>query len=116
MPSPTIRSVIINSTDNHQLAVFWSSFLDAKLDEHDPDASIIWLRSEGAVNLGFQLVGERSAATESHLDIEVDDLDASQQTIESLGGSFLKANVLASGFEWRVAADPQGNQFCIFTH
>lgn len=116
MPTPTIRSVIINSTDIHQLAVFWANFLDVELDEPDQGASMIWLRSEGAVNLGFQLVDNRSAASETHLDIEVDDLDVSHQTIESLGGSIVKVNVLATGFEWRVATDPQGNQFCIFTH
>ena len=116
MPSPTIRSVIINSTDIHQLALFWANFLDIELDEPDQGASMIWLRSEEAVNLGFQLVDNRTRATEIHLDIEVDDLDVAQQAIESLGGSIVKVNVLATGFEWRVATDPDGNRFCIFTH
>lgn len=116
---PRISTVVINTTDVDQLATFWSALLEVAVQEHDPTADMIWLEPaiEGGIKLAFQQVAEHSGHTQTHLDIEVDDLDASHIKLESLGGSLVKANKLASGFEWRVCADPHGNEFCIFpTH
>jgi len=114
---PRLRTVIINTTDSAALAAFWAGFMGVDVRKADPGAGIVWLRpdTEGGVNLGFQQVAAKLAAhTETHLDISVDDLDATQRAIESLGGSVVKVNRLQNGFEWRVMADPDGNEFCIF--
>lgn len=114
---PRIRTVIINATDPTALAGFWAGFLGVAVQETDPGAGIIWLRpdTEGGVNVGLQQVAAKlSTHTETHLDISVDDLDDSQQLIEALGGRLVKANRMENGFEWRVMADVEDNEFCIF--
>jgi predicted enzyme related to lactoylglutathione lyase len=52
-----------------------------------------------------------------HLDIEVDDVDAATDRVEALGGRRASAvDVSEHGYNWRVMADPEGNEFClIFT-
>lgn len=109
--------MIVNSTDIERLATFWSQVLGVERSEHDPEAGIIWLRADtpGGVNLGFQRVDRKLGHhTETHLDIAVDDLDEAERRIERLGGRLVRRSRLANGFEWRVLADPDGNELCIF--
>lgn len=116
MPTPRIRTVIINSESPERLVTFWSSFLAVDVLDAEPDPDIIWIKPDSVdgVNLGFQRVEAAAPASRAHLDVAVEDLDAAQQTIESLAGSHVETNSLADGFEWRVVADPDGNEFCIF--
>ncbi len=112
-----IRTIIVNSERPEALVAFWSDILGVEVAERDDEASIVWLApdSEGGVNLGFQRVAAKLAThTEVHVDVSVDDLDATERTVIELGGALVKRNMLASGFQWRVMADPDGNEFCIF--
>lgn len=117
MPAPRITTVIVNAEQPERLISFWCAFFQTEVAVQD--AGITWLArsTEGAVGFGVQQVDrKRGTHTETHLDIEVDDLDVAQQQVEALGGAVLAVRTLPDGFEWRVMADPDGNEFCIFTH
>ncbi|MEN9645244.1 MAG: hypothetical protein RL238_1913 [Actinomycetota bacterium] len=117
MPAPRITTVIINAEQPERLISFWCAVFQTEVAVQD--AGITWLarQAEGAVGFGIQQVDrKRGTHTETHLDIEVDDLDVAQQQVEALGGSLLAVRRLPDGFEWRVMADPDGNEFCLFTH
>jgi predicted enzyme related to lactoylglutathione lyase len=62
---------------------------------------------------GLQKVFEpKAGCNRVKLDAGVDDLDAGQDRIEELGGVLVESHEVG-GFEWRVMADPEGNEFCI---
>lgn len=117
MPAPRITTVIVNSERPDVLVAFWSGFF--RTEVQFSEAGITWLRPsvEGGVNVGIQQVERKLGThTETHLDIEVDDLDGAQAVAEELGGALVAVNRLGNGFEWRVMQDPDGNEFCIFVH
>jgi predicted enzyme related to lactoylglutathione lyase len=118
MASPRIRTLIINTEQPQHLVMFWASFLEVDIKEGDADSGIVWLNpdTDGGVNLGFQRVHAKLGHhTETHLDISVSGLEHAQRRIEELGGRLVQRHALDHGFEWRVCADPDGNEFCIFT-
>ena len=47
-----------------------------------------------------------------HFDLQTDDLNASQQRIESLGGRLIEVQHKGH-WEWRIMSDPDGNVFCL---
>jgi len=114
-----VRTVIVNSEQPERLVAFWSAMLGVDVAEDDAETGITWLRpdTEGGVNIGVQRVSrKRSDHSEVHLDVEVPALDDAQARVEALGGRHLTTNRLANGFEWRIMADPDGNELCIFAH
>ena len=68
-----------------------------------------------APGLAFQRVPEpKSGKNRVHLDIAVDDVEASTERIEELGGTRAPSDDFAEyGFRWRVMADPDGNETCL---
>ena len=113
---PHIRTVIINAEDQPRLLAFWSGLLDVAI-RGPQDQSIVWLEADtpGGVNLGIQQVASKIGThTEAHVDVAVEDLDAAQQRIEDLGGRLVQVHRTGDGFTWRVVADPEDNEFCIF--
>lgn len=113
--TPRIATVVLNSEDAPRLVAFWCAFMGSE-PAHEGEG-ITWLtKADGAgVGLAIQQVARKLGAhTETHLDIVVDDIDAAQRTVESLGGRLVAVNRLDDGFEWRIVADVDGNEFCIF--
>lgn len=79
------------------------------------------LRAPDGFFFGFQRVqdyrrpewpGQR-APQQSHLDFEVDDLDAAEAALLRMGAQ--KPTTPAHGGSWRVLTDPAGHPFCITT-
>ena len=51
-----------------------------------------------------------------HLDIRADQLDVAVERLMSLGARRLQADAREEiGYRWVVMADPEGNEFCIYT-
>jgi predicted enzyme related to lactoylglutathione lyase len=48
-----------------------------------------------------------------HLDFEVDDIEAEQRRVVALGATLLSDHIGASGYGFRVYADPVGHPFCL---
>lgn len=112
-----LHTVILNTVRQEESVTFWSAFLDVDVATDDPETRIVWLRpdTDGGVNIGFQLVDRPlDAHIETHLDLAVADLDEAQARVEALGGRVVAVNRLANGFEWRVMADTEHREFCLY--
>ena len=116
MPA-TVGFLVIDTTDPGQLAPFWCALLDVQVEESIGDGQFIVLsRTADGLTVGFQQVPEAKAGKNRlHLDLVVDDLDASTAEIEGLGGRWLEPGDTheLEGFQWRCMADPDGNEFDI---
>lgn len=95
-----------------------------RLDGSDGSRSTAWIRC-GKPRSGAPCWG-RSATSHSgipcttwgwcrlHFDIPVDDVDAATARVVELGGSIVShEDIHEYGFSWRLAADPEGNEFCL---
>jgi len=71
-------------------------------------------RPEGpGVPMGFQQVPEpKVVKNRAHVDLVVDDKEATQRWIEAHGGHKIEQHSLGD-FTWFRMADPEGNEFCI---
>ena len=64
--------------------------------------------------MSFQRVPEvKTVKNRLHLDVVVEDVEAASARVVELGGSVEVAEVHEYGFQWRVATDPEGNEFCL---
>ena len=67
--------------------------------------------------LVFQKVPEpKVGKNRAHFDLVVPELDGPTERVRALGGRWLeegRTHELA-GFSWRVMADPEGNEFCLY--
>ena len=117
MARARVRTVIINAVDRDTVVAFWTQLLGVAVLEADEEARITWLQPDtpGGVNIGVQQVDRKVGMhTEVHLDVAVADLDACEAEVIAAGGALVKRNQSAGGFQWRVLADPEGNELCIF--
>ena len=109
----------MDSQDPDRIAPFWCELLDLQVTRIDNDGEAVTLRS---TSHGFFMVLQRVPEPKVHknrlhLDVHVDDLDTSTARVESLGGRQIEPDKTLEthdGFPWRVMADPEGNEFCIF--
>jgi len=118
MPA-SVGYLVIDTTDPQQLAPFWCGLLGVQVEESIGDGQFIVLsKTADGLTVGFQQVPEaKSGKNRLHLDLVVEDLDASTAEIEGLGGRWLEPGDTheLEGFRWRCMADPHGNEFDIDT-
>jgi predicted enzyme related to lactoylglutathione lyase len=117
----TIRSIVLECRDPAPLARFWSAVLGRDIDQREDDWWSLVRTSDGP-RLAFQVVDDfapppwpgRTGEQQVHLDIEVDDLASSAESVVGLGARTL-SGVVDSGTEapWQVFADPAGHPFCL---
>ena len=130
---PTIRQVVLDTTDARGLAEFYRRLLGLQyrpgdeappVGEPDVDGQD-WLVLRGAVPLAFQQVDHLPEATWPdgpypqmlHLDLSVptrEDLDAQHDRALGLGARLLRDRTDDPEEPLRVYADPAGHPFCIF--
>lgn len=88
----------------------------AETDEHDEDSgwATVGSRGDNQPRLTFQRVPEpKTGKTRVHLDIQVTDIDAGRQQVESLGGQWSGIRHDYDEGAVMVMHDPEGNEFCI---
>jgi predicted enzyme related to lactoylglutathione lyase len=104
-------------TDPQRLAPFWCAVPDVQVDTKIGVGQFAVLsRAKDGLTVGFQQVPDaKSGKNRLHLDLVVDDLDVSTAEIETLGGRWLEPGRTRrlEGFQWRLMADPEGNEFAI---
>ena len=107
----------IDCADPVGLATFWGAMLGQAFDEPlgDPVHYLGLVPTvPGAPIVSFQRVPEtKSVKNRLHLDVVVDDVDVAAARVVELGGSVEAAEAQEYGFRWRLAADPEGNEFCL---
>jgi predicted enzyme related to lactoylglutathione lyase len=115
--SAKIGYLVIDSIDPSRLAPFWCGLLGVSVDTTIGEGEFLLLTpTEEGLTVGFQRVAETKAGKNRlHLDLVVDDLDATTADVERLGGRWLEPGNTREleGFQWRVLADPEGNEFDI---
>ncbi|MGI5283669.1 VOC family protein [Nonomuraea polychroma] len=121
-----LRDVVIDCRHPASLAGFWAAVLDGYAVAPYDEAELARLRAEGVDDpeddptvlveggtprLWFQRVPERKIVKNRlHLDLESADPDAELARLTVLG-----ATLLATHDDWVVLADPEGNEFCLFS-
>ena len=133
---PTVRQVVLDSTDTRGLAEFYRQLLGyeyrpgdeqppaGEADENGQDWLVLRDR-EGRPGLAFQQVRELPRATwpehripqQLHLDMTVPTVDALHEQhhrVLDLGGRLLLDRTDDDEEPLRVYADPAGHPFCIF--
>jgi catechol 2,3-dioxygenase-like lactoylglutathione lyase family enzyme len=120
-PRMTLTATVLDSPDPRALADFYHRLLGWTLNQDEPD----WVtlrRTDGGPGLSFQTeaayvrptwpAGPGDQQMMTHLDIEVDDLDAA-------GAHAITAGATLAEFQpqddVRVYLDPDGHPFCLWT-
>jgi predicted enzyme related to lactoylglutathione lyase len=110
---PVFIGVTVDTTDPERLADFWSTLLEVPI-EHRSDIEIHLARQPNrGVTVAFQRVGEPTAGKNRlHLDLLVKDLSSARKRAVELGADEVEEHE-RDGYRWLVAADPDGNRFCL---
>ena len=117
-PVGTVNGIVLDCADPEALARFWMALFAVDIDsvEEDPPRYIDLSTREGVPTIRFQRVPEpKVAKNRLHLDIEVEDLDIAIARVESLGGTGVRGKEQEFGWDYRVMADPEGNEFCLIS-
>jgi predicted enzyme related to lactoylglutathione lyase len=113
----SVGYLVIDATDPERLTTFWSAVLGVEVDSTIGDGQFVVLSpTKDGLTIGFQRVPEQKVGKNRvHLDLVVEDLDAATAEIEALGGRWLEPGTTRDleGFQWRIMADPEGNEFDI---
>ena len=133
---PTLRAVVLDTTDARGLAEFYRELLGysyAKGDEKPPPGEpdpkggdwLVLVDPSGRARLAFQQVGALATSTwpddrvpqQLHLDLSVptgEQLAAHHQKVLAMGARLLQDRFADPVEPLYVYADPAGHPFCIF--
>ncbi|WP_327585271.1 VOC family protein [Nonomuraea sp. NBC_00507] len=122
----SLRDIVIDCRHPASLARFWAAALDGYAIAPYDEAELARLRAEGVDDpeddptvlveggpprLWFQRVPERKIVKNRvHVDLESTDPDAELARLTALG-----ATLQATHDDWVTLADPEGNEFCLFS-
>ena len=107
-PVSRLSDVVVDAVDAERLASFWGTLLGLEVTSRGPTYVILRPLPVG-MQLTIQAVPEPKAGKNRlHLDITVPDQDAAVARVIALGGRHF-----ADVEDWRVMADPEGNEFCL---
>jgi predicted enzyme related to lactoylglutathione lyase len=116
-PIGGLEAITIDCADPLALTRFWAAVFGTGIEEPngDPPQYVDLVPVPGVPILRFQRVPEpKSTKNRLHFDVSVENLDEASERIEVLGGtSGSRPDLTEYGYEWRVMADPEGNEFCL---
>lgn len=116
-----LQCVVLDCPDAGALARFYQGLLGGDVNRTDPrwavDDGYATLHTGGGLVVAFQRVMDHRAPRwpdpaypqQTHLDIEVEDIEGAQEQVLALGGVLLRDDPAG----WRVFADPAGHPFCL---
>ena len=105
--------VTVDCIDPQRLAHFWSELTGQRVAHSEGPFVFLAGPSREVTAMAFQRVAEPARGKNRiHVDFRTTDLDGSCATVERLGGTVLEQHE-EMGARWRVAADPDGNVFCL---
>ncbi|AWS45941.1 VOC family protein [Streptosporangium sp. 'caverna'] len=120
-PRMTLTATVLDAPDPHALADFYHQLFGWKVEQDEPDW--VTLRAPGGgPGLSFQTeaayvrptwpAGPGDQQMMTHLDIEVDDLDAAGAHAVAAGATLAEYQPQD---DVRVYLDPAGHPFCLWT-
>jgi predicted enzyme related to lactoylglutathione lyase len=117
LPIATFDLVVLDTPHPRALAEFYCALLGWRIVSEDED----WVTIRGAsgVGMGFQLAPDLKPPTwpdntipqQSHLDVNVPDLDVGEQRVLAIGARLTGEPKVRSSF--RAYLDPSGHPFCL---
>jgi catechol 2,3-dioxygenase-like lactoylglutathione lyase family enzyme len=118
-PSISVDMVVLDTDDPPRLAEFYTALLGWQVESADDEW--ITIRGDSGVKIAFQLALNHKPPTwpdnavpqQSHLDLEVDDLDQAAAYAESIGARRAPSGDHSPNFI--VFLDPSGHPFCLCT-
>lgn len=110
-----IKVVTFDCRDPQALAAWWARQTGGVVREgSEGDDYVVVAPSGDGPHLGFQRVPDPTPGKNRvHLDLATADRDLEVERLLT-EGALEVARHEASGSEWVVLADPEGNQFCVF--
>ena len=109
-----IGFIIVDCNDNELVASFWSKVLGLDVIERSGHYIDLAQSSDSSPAMCFQKVDEpKINKNRVHVDVEVANLLTATKHIEALGGSLLQ-ELSEGAYKWRVMADPENNEFCVY--
>ena len=111
--------IVLDSQDPKRLTDFYTAFqgVEVLASYGDGDQYVALGPNSEGLMLVFQKVPEpKVGKNRAHFDIVVDELDGQTARVQELGGRWLEEGKTheLQGFSWRVMADPEGNEFCLY--
>ena len=111
----TLMGVMLDCPDAKELSTFYAELLGKPVTYEGEGVAMIG--QDGAQPVLFQQITEYHAPRwpdpaypqQFHLDVTVDDVDAAETAVLTLGATSLSSG----GENWRVYADPAGKPFCL---
>lgn len=109
-----IGNLAIDCNDLEGMTAFWAAVTGLSSMAGDDTFTILGdAEHPGRLKLFMQKVPEpRLGKNRLHIDLYVSDQAAALARVEELGGSLVE-NHGRDGISWTVAADPEGNEFCL---
>jgi catechol 2,3-dioxygenase-like lactoylglutathione lyase family enzyme len=106
--------LVIDCTDPHRLAAFWTDVLGYEVTDDEGDLVAIGDPNEDSVALVFARVPEpKSVKNRVHIDLNPRDRDQAEEVERILALGATHADVGQGRQRWVVLADPEGNEFCV---
>ncbi|QIJ66145.1 VOC family protein [Streptomyces sp. JB150] len=119
MPLVKAGVVVLDCAEPEKLATFYKELLEA--EETEATANRVEIRSPDGTRLAFRRDMNATPPSwprpenslQAHLEFVVDDLDAAERRVVSLGGRPTDAKDPSGSFESRGYADPAGHSFTL---
>ncbi|GHF40576.1 VOC family protein [Streptomyces griseosporeus] len=119
MPLVTAGVVVLDCAEPEKLAEFYKQLLDA--EDTVVSANRVELRAAGGTRIALRRDTNATPPSwprpenslQVHLDFLVEDLDAAERRVVSLGGRPLEAKDAPGPYEERGFADPAGHSFTL---
>ena len=110
-----LREIIIDCSDPHRVATFWSQVLDWKIQD---EGEVLWMSPSGEpfpdTLLVFLRVPEnKTVKNRIHLDVSPIGCDQAEEVERLIGLGASRVDIGQGDSGWVVLADPEGNEFCV---
>jgi len=112
----------MDTQDPESITPFWCEVMGVKVRTVRDDGRYVVLdpNRDGLMVVLQRVPEPKVGKNRTHFDVLVDDLDEATAEVERLGGRRLETESDRDTFEldghtWRCMADPEGNEFCLYT-
>jgi predicted enzyme related to lactoylglutathione lyase len=111
--------IVMDTQDPERILPFWCEVMGVKVRSTWDDSRYVMLDpNRDGLMVGLQRVPEpKVGKNRAHFDVLVDNLDEATALVERLGGRRSESvhTFELDGYSWRAVADPEGNEFCLYT-
>jgi predicted enzyme related to lactoylglutathione lyase len=105
--------IVLDCIDPEALGPFWAGALGYRIQGYrDPYLALVPETGDGPRFILQRVPEPRPGKNRMHVDIKTPILEAEAERLEKLGATRI-VGPGASGGDWIVMCDPEGNEFCV---